>query len=206
MKRIWATGYSSFALVKSFCSSVKSKSSSIEELAEQILIALPSFHLVSPFLLSDAVSGKNPHRPSLAVAAEPNMEQRDDQQNHQRREHDSPAACKRHRRKTNIKFEQSLSVETVEKFRGEIVVFSGQWPPPLFLCVCVSQKRLFWARANDRESMGLICYLIQRGLHGLLYGKIAFLSEFEPWEQCFVTFALVPQWAKIKRGAKINKK
>lgn len=53
--------------------------------------------------------------------------------------------------------------------------------------------------------MGLICYLIQRGLHGLLYGKIAFLSEFEPWEQCFVTFALVPQWAKIKRGAKIKK-
>lgn len=150
MKRIWATGYSSFALVKSFCSSVKSKSSSIEELAEQILIALPSFHLVSPFLLSDAVSGKNPHRPSLAVAAEPNMEQRDDQQNHQRREHDSPAACKRHRRKTNIKFENH-SLLKQSKNLGVRLLSSQDNGLPLFFCVFVCRRRGYFGRERMIE-------------------------------------------------------
>ena len=75
------------------------------------------------------------------------MEERDDKQNHQRTEHDSPAAYKRHRWKTNIKFDNhslSLSVETAEKFwegGREIVVFSGQWRSPSFsVCLCVAEE------------------------------------------------------------------
>jgi hypothetical protein len=79
VERIWATGYSSFALLKSSVSFVESKRSCVEILTEQLLLAFLIHTSQLAAFLHDLrrhpISGQYPNCPSLAwvLTTDPNL-------------------------------------------------------------------------------------------------------------------------------------
>jgi hypothetical protein len=75
VERIWATGYSSFALLKSSVSFVESKRSCVEILTEQLLLAFLIHTSQLAAFRRHPISGQYPNCPSLAwvLTTDPNL-------------------------------------------------------------------------------------------------------------------------------------
>jgi hypothetical protein len=79
VERIWATGYSSFALLKSTVSFVETKSSCIEILTEQLLLAILIYTSQLAAFLYDlrrhSISRQYPNCPGMAwvLTTDPNL-------------------------------------------------------------------------------------------------------------------------------------